>query len=198
MWNKVVSTFYDHVSISVFLCLYTESQCLSFFFVSLAHLFIPQIHISPPFFLQMIPYYKATRHKSRRDLRIVLWSLRVNNGLFQLCDADCMGPWESFHSVDNDVAQQARDGELPTDQGSHASNTLCHVSSWREDYVSISARLSEASGGGLLGRRWSSPSSGIVRARVLRYRAVQPSLASPASRILNETTSLSVRIFKAV
>jgi len=31
-----------------------------------------------------------------------------------------------------------------------------------------------------------------------RYRAVQPSLASPASRILNEPTSLSARIFKAV
>jgi len=187
-------TMYQFLSFCV--CTLKVNACLFFCIISTS--FYPTNSYFPPFFLQMIPYYKATRHKSRRDLRIVLWSLRVNNGLFQLCDADCMGPWESFHSADNDVAQQARDGELPTDQGSHASNTLCHVSSWREDYVSISARLSEASGGGLLGRRWSTPNSGIVRARVLRYRAVQPSLASPASRILNETTSLSVRIFKAV
>jgi len=70
------------------------------------------------------------------------------------------------------IQEGSQDGELPvgrgdrsTDQGSHASNTLCHVSSCREDYVSISTRLAEASGGGLLGRRWSSPSSGIGRTR---------------------------------
>ena len=135
MWNKVVSTFYDHVSIPVFLCLYTASQCQSFFFVSSAHIFIHKFISLPPFFYR---WYPTTR-------------------LLSIYPGGISG---------------SQDGELPvgrgdrsTDQGSHASNTLCHVSSCREDYVSISTRLAEASGGGLLGRRWSSPSSGIGRTR---------------------------------
>jgi len=55
MWNKVVSTFYDHVSISVFLCLYTESQCLSFFFCIISTSFYPTNSYPPPFFYRWYP-----------------------------------------------------------------------------------------------------------------------------------------------
>ena len=87
-----------------------------FFFVSLAHLFIPQIHISPPFFYRWYPTTKLVNVIPYMLLGIYPGGTSgspcdrysVNNGCFQLRDADCMGPWEGFHSADNVVAQQAK------------------------------------------------------------------------------------------
>ena len=136
MWNKVVSTFYDHVLQFLSFCVCTLQVSASLFvcIISTTYFYRTNLYF-PPFFYR---WYPTTR-------------------LLSIYPGGISG---------------SQDGELPvgrgdrsTDQGSHASNTLCHVSSCREDYVSISTRLAEASGGGLLGRRWSSPSSGIGRTR---------------------------------
>jgi len=108
-------------------CLFVFVHCKLvpvFLFVSSAqHIFIARIYISPLFFTDdtllqgssiwygvswddtcYLAYIQVPggTSGSRCDL------YGVNNGWFQLRDADCMGPWEGFHSADNDVAHQAR------------------------------------------------------------------------------------------
>ena len=106
-------------------CLFVFVHCKLvpvFLFVSSAqHIFIARIYISPLFFTDdtllqgssiwygvswddtcYLAYIQVPggTSGSRCDL------YGVNNGWFQLRDADCMGPWEGFHSADNVVAQQ--------------------------------------------------------------------------------------------
>ena len=107
-----------YINSCLFVFMYCKSMPVFLFVLSAQHLLSPQIYISALFYR----WYPTTRliNVIRSELR---WHMLlgiypggtsgspcyrsgVNNGWFQLRDADCMGPWEGFHSADNVVAQQ--------------------------------------------------------------------------------------------
>ena len=104
-----------YINSCLFVFMYCKSMPVFLFVLSAQHLLSPQIYISALFYrwypttklVNVIPYmllgiYPGGTSGSPCD------RYGVNNGCFQLRDADCMGPWEGFHSADNVVAQQAK------------------------------------------------------------------------------------------
>jgi len=100
-----------------FVLMYCKSLPVFLFVLSAQHFFSRQKFIfPPPFFYRWYPTTKLVNVIPYMLLGIYPGGTSgspcdrngVNNGCFQLRDADCMGPWEGFHSADNVVAQQAK------------------------------------------------------------------------------------------